>query len=123
MEIAERVERLCGEYGRDGQLAGLLEEAGEEALLDEAVALAGSAAYTPGRMAELLDAIEQAVAGQGVHGLTRPNRQWSPLPGVRPHEEELTVLLCPVERCARSELAPAVCALTGRQLAAVPLVP
>lgn len=121
VELAERVERLCREHSRDGQLRGLLEEDGAEALLDEAMALVTAADFTPARMREVLDEIERVLAAQGVHGLTRPNREWTPLPGVRPQEAAVTARICPLGRCTRAAVGAERCALGGRDLEPVPL--
>ncbi|KPI34243.1 hypothetical protein OV450_5947 [Actinobacteria bacterium OV450] len=120
VELAERVERLCREHGRGGQLVALLEEAGAEDLLDEAVALATSADYAPTRMREVLDAIEGKLAGQGVHGLTRPDRAFSALPGVRSGTGgTASAHVCPLSRCTRGEAGQGRCALADRPLEAI----
>ncbi len=100
----------------------LLEEAGAENLLDEAVALATSADYAPARMRQALDAIERALAAQGVHGLTRPDRAFSALPGVQSGAGRTTSAhVCPLSRCTRGEAEQGRCALADRPLEAVPL--
>ncbi|MCX5610216.1 MULTISPECIES: hypothetical protein [unclassified Streptomyces] len=121
VELAERVERLCREHGRGGQLVALLEEEGAENLLDEAVALATSADYAPTRMRQVLDAIEQALAAQGVHGLTRPDRAFSALPGVQGARRTPSAHVCPLSRCTRGEADQGRCALADQPLEAVPL--
>jgi hypothetical protein len=121
VELAERVERLCREQGRDGQLTALLEEAGAAGLLDEAVALITSSAYDPQRMRETLDRIERELAAQGVHGLTRPDRAYSPLPGVRVPGQPPSGYVCPLSRCTRGEAVQGRCALADRRLQELPL--
>ncbi|MCC0100271.1 hypothetical protein K7B10_36940 [Streptomyces flavotricini] len=122
VELAERVERLCREHGRGGQLVTLLEEDGVEGLLDEAVALATAAHYAPARMRQVLDAIERALAAQGVHGLTRPDRAFSALPGVQSGPDGATSAhVCPLSRCTRGEAEQGRCALADRPLESIPL--
>jgi hypothetical protein len=121
VELAERVERLCREHGRDGQLAALLEEAGAADLLDEAVALVISADYDPRRMREALDRIERELAAQGIHNLTRTDRVFSPLPSVQPPGQPPSGYVCPLSRCTRGQATQGRCALADRRLEQLPL--
>lgn len=122
LELAERIERLCLEYGRDSQLAAFMEDAGAADLLAAAVKVVVGE-YAPEDMGALLDEIETVLQAAGLHGLTRSNREWRPLPGVRPEAEALTALVCPLDRCTRAEPGPAQtgpgCALSGRPLKTV----
>ncbi|MFJ3714330.1 hypothetical protein [Streptomyces sp. NPDC090057] len=79
--------------------------------------------YAPNRMSQILDTVEHVLAEQGVHGLTRPNREWRPLPGVTTRTEPIMVHVCPTGRCTRSEPTPARCSLTNQPLESVPLSP
>ncbi|MFG3202753.1 hypothetical protein [Streptomyces sp. NPDC048192] len=121
-ELAERVERLCREHGRNGDLADMLEEAGATELLDDFAELLTQDSAEPGRLSEALDAVDEALASIGLHGLTRPNRSWSPLPGVRARDPEVACYVCPVRRCDRAESEDARCSLTGRPLERVRLL-
>ncbi|MGW0486063.1 hypothetical protein [Nonomuraea sp. NPDC003214] len=120
-ELAERLERLCREHGRGGQLAGMLADAGVEDLLDQLTTQVVADPQEPGRTRELLDAVDEVLAEQGVHALTRPNREWRPLPGVRPGQPELTAYVCPVRCCTRSSPEAGSCALSGKPLEALRL--
>jgi hypothetical protein len=120
-ELAERVERLCREYGRNGGLTDLLEEAGAEELLDTFTTLLTQDGTDPERLSATLDAIDEALASVGLHGLTRPNRSWSPLPGVRRGVPEVFCYVCPLRRCDRAEPHEARCSLAERPLQRVRL--
>jgi len=117
--LAERVGRFCREFSRDGQLAELMAEAGAEDLLTEAVTLATTRTAGPAALTAALDAVEEVFAELGVHGLTSPDREWRPLPGVSAPLPELSVWVCPIRRCPRAETAPAACGLGGAPLTAV----
>jgi hypothetical protein len=123
IELAERLERVCLAHGRGGELRGLLEEAGEETLLDEIGAVLAQDEFRADCLADLLDAVDGALSAQGVHGLTRPNREWRELPGVTAAAPQVEAWFCPVARCTRAEEAPAGCALTERRLEAAPFTP
>ncbi|MFE9168827.1 hypothetical protein ACFYNZ_04735 [Streptomyces kebangsaanensis] len=121
VELAERVERLCREHGRNGDLADMFEEAGAEELLDTFIALLTRENTDPVRLSATLDAIDEALASIGLHGLTRPNRSWSQLPGVRPRSPEVACYVCPLKRCDRVESESARCSLAERPLERVRL--
>lgn len=115
-ELAERMERLCRERGRNDDLADILEEAGAEELLDTFVTLLTRESAGPGELSAALDAIDEALASVGLHGLTRPNRSWSPLPGVHARDPAIFCYVCPLKRCDRVEPEGARCSLAGRPL-------
>ncbi|MFF4039671.1 hypothetical protein [Streptomyces sp. NPDC001816] len=121
VELAERVERLCREHGRKGDLADMLEEAGAGELLDDFIELLTQENTDPQQLSAALDSIDEALASIGLHGLTRPNRSWSPLPGVRPGDPEVTCYVCPLKRCDRVESEGARCSLGERPLERVRL--
>ncbi|MEV5516364.1 hypothetical protein AB0L50_26245 [Streptomyces flaveolus] len=123
IELAERLERVCLAHGRGGDLRGLLEEAGKETLLEELSAVLAQNEFHTDRLAALLDAVDEALSTQGVHGLTRPNREWRELPGVKPAVPQIEAWFCPVARCTRAEKTPADCTLTERRLDAAPFTP
>ncbi|WP_129800336.1 hypothetical protein [Streptomyces sp. F001] len=120
-ELAERVERLCRENGRNGDLADMFEEAGAGELLDTFIALITQESADPAGLSATLDAIDKALASIGLHGLTRPNRSWSPLPGVRNPAPEVFCYVCPLKRCDRVESEDARCSLAERPLERVRL--
>ncbi|MFI0976243.1 hypothetical protein ACH4SP_04335 [Streptomyces sp. NPDC021093] len=123
VELAERVGRLCREHARNGQLLGLLEAAGREDLMETVTGLLAAPEHAPDLMSRTLDAVERVLAEQGVHGLTRPNREWARLPGVTARTEPVVVHVCPANRCTRAEQAPAHCSLTNQALEPVTLSP
>jgi hypothetical protein len=98
-------------------------EAGSEDLLDRTVALLTADVLDPTAVTAALDAIEEILAGLGLHGLTSLNRAWRPLPGVRAPAPDLSVWVCPARRCLRAELSAASCELSGAPLAALPIPP
>jgi hypothetical protein len=114
--LAERITRFCRECARDDQLVELMTEAGAENLLTEVTTLVMREPSDPAALAAALDAIEQVLAGLGIHGLTSPNREWRPLPGVAAPPPGLSVWVCPVRRCMRAETVPADCGLSRARL-------
>ncbi|PYC79740.1 hypothetical protein C7C46_13730 [Streptomyces tateyamensis] len=119
-ELAERVKKLCHEYGRNGQLTDLLAATGADSHLAEVIELMASGDRAVGRMTDLLDQLDKAAKGFGLHGLTRPDRTWSPLPGVRAPREVPPLRVCPVRWCTRAEESAATCALVDRPLVDCP---
>ncbi|GAA1240758.1 hypothetical protein GCM10009665_34490 [Kitasatospora nipponensis] len=119
-ELAERVEKLCREYGRNDQLADLLTAAGADDLLRQVIELMASGDRPLDRMTDLLDRLDAAATPCGLHGLTRPDRTWSPLPGVRTPREAPPLRVCPVRWCTRAEESAAGCALVNRPLTLLP---
>ncbi len=99
----------------------MFEEAGAEELFDTFTALVRQEDADPDRLAAVLDAIDEALAAIGLHGLTRPNRSWSPLPGVRQRDPEVFCYVCPLKRCDRVESAAARCSLAEQPLERVRL--
>ncbi|MGN9912737.1 hypothetical protein ACTMTJ_34905 [Phytohabitans sp. LJ34] len=119
--LAERIGQFCRQYGRNDQLADLMTEVGADDLLASALSLATSDSAGPAEVTRALDAVEEVLAGLGIHGLTSPNREWRPLPGVTASDAALSVWVCPVRRCARAETSAAACGLTGGPLTAIPI--
>lgn len=99
----------------------MFEEAGAEDLLDTFNALLRQEDADPDRLSATLDAIDEALASIGLHGLTRPNRHWSPLPGVRQRASEVFCYVCPLNRCNRVESAVTQCSLAEQPLQRVRL--
>lgn len=99
----------------------MFEEAGAGELLDTFNALILRENAHPDELSAALDAIDEALASIGLHGLTRPNRSWSPLPGVRQRVPEVFCYVCPLKRCDRVETEGARCSFAGQPLERVRL--
>jgi hypothetical protein len=119
----QRIARLCELYG-DPSLAPAAAAAGVQMLLDRLVATIGandaaSAARAPDTVADDLDALDDALAAQGIDAGLSGTRDYEPLPGLGGGHPVVEFWRCPTGKCDRriwhSDGEPdQTCALSGR---------
>lgn len=123
----ERLGALCNQIARHADIDQAIRDAGAEAQLDELLtAVRTGKAVDQDLVVELLDAIEEACARNGLTGITAVTR-YTPLPFQQRGQEEPPTWICPTRSCDRAVFddeaaTPPHCAAAGAQMLPVQIL-
>lgn len=131
--VRERLGILCDQVARHADVEQVIRAAGAGAELDRLLHVVRTAQpdqrADPNVMTELLDAIEQACARNGLLGVTTVTR-YTALPTGFPRQPKDVppTWICPLRSCARvvfddETAAPPQCAAAGSTMLSVPTLP